>query len=88
MTVPVPRPGVGWVELDGETVLYEPSRGMVVVLNPTASVLWQCFDGVSSATEIAEDVADIWQRDAASVQADIEALIAQLRESGHLDPDA
>ncbi len=51
------------VDVDGEIILYDDSRGVLHRLNPTASALWQCLDGSGTLGEIAADMADVFQVD-------------------------
>jgi hypothetical protein len=62
---------VASVEIDGEAVLYDEERETVHLLSPTATVLWNCFDGSGTIAEIAADVADAYEVDVAIVCEDI-----------------
>ena len=75
---------VAFTELDGETVLYDESTGGTHLLNPTASVLWQCFDGDASLDELAADVADAYGIDPAAAADDVRAVARSLGELGVL----
>lgn len=70
-----------WVELDGEVVVLEESTGALHVLNPTAAVLWQCFDGHSTLREIADDLAAVVEdADVATIRRDVAALVGELAQ--------
>lgn len=56
--VPAPVPGVESVEADGEIVLVDEVTDRLHMLNRTAALVWQCFDGEASVAEIAFDLAD------------------------------
>ena len=43
--VPVPRSTVATAELDGEAVIFSEETQNMHVLNPTATIVWACFDG-------------------------------------------
>ena len=76
---------VAFTELDGETVLYDESTGGTHLLNPTASVLWQCFDGDASLDELAADVADAYGIDPATAADDVRTVVRSLGELGVLE---
>ena len=76
---------VAFTELDGETVLYDESTGGTHLLNPTASVLWQCFDGEASLDDLAADVAEAYGIDRAAAADDVRAVARSLGELGVLD---
>lgn len=70
-----------WVELDGEVVVLEEPTGALHVLNPTAAVLWQCFDGHSTVREIADDLAAVVENaDVATIRRDVGALVGELAQ--------
>lgn len=50
---------VSWFVIDAEVVVHEPLSASTYALDPVASVLWQCLDGVSSLEEIFVDIADV-----------------------------
>lgn len=57
--VPTPVVGVVAIEVDGEAVLVDEVGDRLHLLNRTAALLWQCFDGESSVADIAFDLADV-----------------------------
>jgi hypothetical protein len=84
------------VEVDGEIVLYDDSRGILHRLNPTASALWQCLDGSGTLGEIAADIADVFEIDGDRVLADVlmaarefatQGLLAGVGEPPELDSE-
>lgn len=83
--VPRARSGVAGVELDGETVLLDDDTGAMHTLNPTATVLWDCFDGSGTLAEIAADVADAYSTDQSIVVGDMLELARALGRQGLLD---
>jgi hypothetical protein len=69
-TVLGPAPGVVWVSIGDEIVLYRTVRPDSFVLNATAGLLWQCLDGSSRFTEILEDLSGAFGVDRAEVERD------------------
>ena len=82
--VPVARPGIAQVELDGETVLFFEERGTFHVLNPTASLAWRCFDGATSVGEVADALAEAFGVERAEVAAGVLGLVDELARAGLL----
>jgi Coenzyme PQQ synthesis protein D (PqqD) len=58
--------------------------GALHVLNPTATLLWQCIDGVSTIEEICTDLADVLAVPYERVLADASAVIDDFRAKGLL----
>lgn len=76
-------PAVEHVEIDGETVAYDCERNAIHLLNPVATLLWQCLDGSSALGEISADLAAAFERAETEVLTDVlgfarELLAAQL----------
>jgi hypothetical protein len=82
--VPQPAAGVHTVELDGEAVLYDERRSRLHVLNPIATLVWSCFDGVSSLDAVIADLAAVFEVDATVVGADVLRLACSLGGEGLL----
>lgn len=83
---PAHAPGVAALDVagDGETVLVDERTGALHVVNPTAALLWHCFDGVSTIDEICTDVAEAVGAPFAQVRDDTLAVVAQLEGLGLL----
>jgi hypothetical protein len=82
--VPQQRDEVASVEVDGEAVLYDERVGSLHVLNVTAALLWQCFDGTGSIDDIAADMADAFGTDPSVVRKDVLKITRQLGRQGLL----
>ncbi len=80
-------PGVASVELDGEVVLLDEEH-QVHLLNPTAGLLWACFDGRGTVAEIAADVAEAFGVPIEAVQPEVVGLTEDLVARGLLQLDA
>lgn len=88
----VPRRAVTTVteELDGECVILDEAGNRLHHLNPTATVVWACFDGSGTVAEIAVDFAAELGTDLATTEADVLALARELGAAGLLadvEPD-
>jgi PqqD family protein of HPr-rel-A system len=72
------------VEVDGETVVYDERNGALHVLNPTATIVWQCLDGDVSLRELASELAAASGADGAQVEADVLDAVRTFARSGLL----
>lgn len=84
--VPLIRPTVSSIELDGEAVLFDEATGALCVLGAVATVAWSCFDGSSAVAEVAADLAVEFGADVEQVQAGVIALASRLAGQGMLEP--
>jgi hypothetical protein len=70
------------VELDGEAVLLDERANELHVLNHTATLLWQLYDGVITLDELASEIADSIGLDPGIARADILEATGQMARSG------
>ena len=77
--VPMPRADVVQVFVGSELVLV---RQAPHVLNPTASLVWSCFDGRGDLDEIIDDLAAATGADADEVRSDVLELTRRLARHG------
>jgi hypothetical protein len=73
------------VELDGEAVVLDEARNRLHHLNPTATLVWACFDGDGTIDEIATDLADAFTFEPDAVALDVMQLARELGAEGLLD---
>jgi hypothetical protein len=81
---PARRPGVEWVELDGEAVLYDPTTQVLHRLNRGAAAVWAACDGTSSADEIIRALDDAHSGSRRAIARDVPAVINRFRGLGLL----
>ncbi|MBM3660657.1 MAG: PqqD family protein [Actinobacteria bacterium] len=80
------RSAAAWTEeLDGECVILDEAGNRLHHLNATATVAWTCFDGTGTLAEIAADLAEEFDADAATAAADLLTLARDLGAAGLLD---
>jgi Coenzyme PQQ synthesis protein D (PqqD) len=72
------------VEVDGEAVLLDEHSGRLHLLNPSAALVWACFDGVSSIGAIVDDISDELDAPRDVVLADTLSVSRQLADEGLL----
>jgi Coenzyme PQQ synthesis protein D (PqqD) len=73
------------VELDGELVLLDEHQDRLHHLNPTASVLWSCFDGEARVQDLARDISGELGLSYELVLADTVRIVRELGAEGLLD---
>jgi peroxiredoxin len=86
--VPRPRADVAFVELEGEAVIATAdAHGNVLThwLNPTGTIVWQCFDGETSLDELIGDLAEAFGAAPEVVADDIVELARALGRVGLLE---
>lgn len=79
---PAVRQDVVVVELDGEAVIYDESNGHIHHLNPTATIVFNLFDGTATVKELAGLIAGEYDIAAIDVERQIRSLIRDFRAAG------
>jgi hypothetical protein len=64
---PRARAGCSGVELEGDVILVDDDSGAVHLLNPTARVVWSCFDGSTTIADIARDLDTVFAADRTTI---------------------
>jgi hypothetical protein len=72
------------VPVDGEGILVD-GTGALHVLNPTASLLWECFDGDVTIAELADEIAAALDVAPDAVLADAVRIAREFVERGILE---
>jgi hypothetical protein len=57
--VPAVRATVSWVDVDGEALAVNEVDGRLALLNPTATLLLECFDGSGTIEDLVSDLARV-----------------------------
>lgn len=86
MSAPARHPDVRAEDVPGtgELVLLHAASRRVLALNPTGAAVWELLDGARGPRELAEVLSAATGADADQAQADVAALLEQLREQGFL----
>ncbi len=82
--VPVPVEGFHMETLDGETILLHPARSLVIYSNPTATLIWQLCDGVSSVEDIINLLCEADPESQDDIRRDVPEAVQLLVERGAL----
>jgi hypothetical protein len=77
--VPAHAPGVAGVEVGDEVLLVDEVGDRLHLLNPTAGLLWRCFDARSTVGEISADLAAELGLPEDRVLADTSAVVRDLQ---------
>ena len=76
---PTRRPDVSVRVVEGETVILDRQGGLIHQLNPTASYIWERCDGRSTLEDIAQQLIEAFDVDAATVRDDIATIVGEFR---------
>lgn len=82
--IPVRSQELVWADLDGEIVLYQPERGVVVVLNATASAVWASLDGGTSLEWTAVSLAERYGEEIDLVREQVFEVVRGFESNGLL----
>jgi hypothetical protein len=66
------------VELDGESVLYDETSGVLHLLDAVATVVWDRLDGTATLDDLAADLSRTFATDRRRVRGDLVAFARQL----------
>jgi hypothetical protein len=76
---PQRRPDVTYRTIDGEAVILNRQEGHLHQLNPTATFIWNCCDGIFKIDEIADRLANAYEIDYFTARQDVEGIVTKLR---------
>lgn len=83
---PCPVEGLVEYEVEDDLVLYNPSRDVAHVLNPSAATIWWLCDGDKTHQAITTLLAQLYGLDQREVATDVEATLAEFRQAGVVKP--
>lgn len=83
--VPSVRRDVEGMEIEGELLLFDQSRGAWHLLNPTATVVWTIADGTGSVDDLAGDIADVLEVDVETARSDVLTIVRDFGRRGLLE---
>ena len=84
-SAPVGRRSVRLIELDGQALIYDDEIRHWIVLNHTASALWQCLDGSATVAEIADDLSAVFGAQPEKAQEQVLHMVRLLGHQGMLE---
>jgi hypothetical protein len=71
---------------DGSMILFHKKAHELMTLNPTAAFVWECCDGTREPEAIAAELGAVFPA-SPDVNADVAAVLADLRNRGMLSED-
>ena len=83
--VPTPVDGYQIETLEGEIVLFHPTRNVIIHGNQTSALIWHLCDGVRTVDEIVEILSAAYPEARHDVQVDVPAAIQKLVSQGALE---
>lgn len=83
--VPTPVDGYQIETLDGEIVLFHPTRNIIIHGNRTSAIIWHLCDGARTVDEIVEILSAAYPEARQEVQMDVPAAIQKLVSQGALE---
>lgn len=83
--VPRRREDVVYEELDGEVVVWDPVTASLYVLNPSATVVWNCLDGEASVQVLAGDLAEAFGIRYREMEGDVTQAVRGFAAQGLLE---
>lgn len=79
---PIHTPSVASRVYGSDAVIISPHEGMVRMLNPTATRIWQLADGSRSVDDIAAVLVEEYEVDHCQAQQAVTALLGELVDKG------
>ncbi len=79
---PIHTPSVASRVYGADAVIISPHEGMVRMLNPTATRIWQLADGSRSVDDIAAVLVEEYEVDQGQAQQAVTALLGELVDKG------
>lgn len=72
---------VGVAAHDG-VVVHRPDTDAIALLDPIAGVIWQLLDGASDRSDLASELAQVFDHPVAEIERDLAALVDELTDHG------
>lgn len=76
---PHQKSGYRLEELDGELLLYHPTRTTIMYCNPTASLIWQLCDGERTVAQIVALLSTAYDQPAERMIDDVTTILEQFQ---------
>ena len=83
----LPKPVAGFLieEMDGELVLFHPTRNIIIHTNETAALIWQLCDGINTVDRIVDILSGAYPDARQQIATEVPETIQELRAQGALD---
>ena len=80
------REGATAVELDDNLALYDDVGQLLIMLNSSAALIWECCDGATTVDDMVRQLTAAHSADAAEIAEDVRRTVAKLAELGLVVP--
>jgi len=84
-SVPVRRPEMEWVDLDGEVVVYDTARARLHRLNTSAASVWSECDGTTTVEQVIAATVERYTGPNDEIARDVRDTLVGLHHAGLLD---
>jgi Coenzyme PQQ synthesis protein D (PqqD) len=78
----VRREGATAVELDDNVALYDDVGQLLIMLNSSAALIWECCDGAMTVDDMVRQLTVTHAADSAEIAGDVRRTVAKLAELG------
>lgn len=76
------RQGATAVELDDNLALYDDVGQLLIMLNSSAALIWECCDGATTVDDMVRQLTVAHTGDAAEIADDVRRTVVKLAELG------
>jgi len=83
-SVPVRRPEMEWVDLDGEVVVYDTARARLHRLNASAASVWFECDGATTVEQVIAATIERYTGPREAIASDVRDTLVGLHRAGLL----
>ncbi|HEX4128375.1 MAG TPA: PqqD family protein [Acidimicrobiales bacterium] len=82
VTLPLRRTGASTVELDDNLAVYDDVGQLLILLNTSASAVWERCDGTTPVDDMVRELAAAHGTDATEIALDVRQTVDKLMELG------
>jgi hypothetical protein len=79
---PLRREDAAAVQLDDNVALYDDAGQLLIMLNSSAAVIWQCCDGTTTVDDMVRELTAAHPDDAAVIGEDVRLTVGKFVELG------
>ena len=72
------------MELDDNVALYDEVGQLLIMLNSSAAVIWECCDGATTVDDMVQGLSEAHRADASAIGEDVRLTVRKLAELGLL----
>ncbi len=76
---------IPWVKIDDQSIISNPSKNSLLLLNEPATLIWQAFRSGQNLSQISRMLKDTYKISTLCATADVESMLNQWRQSGLME---